>query len=431
MGASAIPTAIADRNWEDMRAAFVSELVPVIPPETDPQTWDPRELGASGGNVWKAVIWQEVIWHRDPDDSTTDHDEMTCIVTLDGSRYKTNDVRFPEKVLSRTITEPPISGVDYGDTFLVPEGGTEDWAGKDGYRAMFTARGWKFKPPAVGELVYVADPVDLGFIHVNDQGEWEDGVGPRNLVDASVLPRHLLIRSWQVENQTTTSPPSTGPAGEQYIIGPAATGDWSGHDGKIAWRPATDAAFVITTPFVGEEAFDKDLNVSVKWNGSEWQSAAGAWIDVASQFTAGNGSTTAINGSAYNYSSSTPPTTSARLRYDDVTITHTAKNAGTRRLRVRYSCVANTSTNAGTFSGNYVIALFRDSEVNAIDWTIIPDVTLIESNAGVRVTAEFMIDVPDTASHTYKIGLIGRSGASASVSWDAPTRRLFTIEERF
>lgn len=413
MGASAIPAAIADRNWEDMRAAFVSELVPVIPPEVDPQTWDPRELGVAGGNVWKAVIWQEVIWHRDPDDSTTDHDELTCIVTLDGSRYKTNNVRFPEFVLSRTITEPPISGVEYGDTFLVPEGGTEDWAGKDGYRAMFTARGWKFKPPSVGELVYVADPVDLGFIHVNDQGEWEDGVGPRNLIDESVLPRHLLIRSWQFENQTTTSPPPTGPAGEQYIIGPAATDDWAGHDGKIAWRPATDAAFVITTPFVGETGFDKSLNIPIRWNGTSWESAAGVWVGFGqTDLTEGPGSVTADVGAAYTYSNTSGPNTDHGAYVDDITLTFAAKRANAT-LKVTYQCYQQTST-----ADRPTYGLFRVPEISAIGWHAGPTF-----NGYVERT--FYVKAPDTDPHVYQIrAVIGGSGQTLTLA-----RRQLTIEE--
>lgn len=405
MGASAIPAAIADRNWEDMRAAVVSELVPVIPAETDPQTWDPRELGVAGGNVWKAVIWQEVIWHRDPDDSTTDHDELTCIVTLDGSRYKTNDVRFPEFVLSRTITEPPISGVEYGDTFLVPEGGTEDWAGKDGYRAMFTARGWKFKPPAVGELVYVADPVDLGFIHVNDQGEWEDGVGPRNLVDGSVLPRHLLIRSWQFENQTTTEPPETGPAGEQYIIGPDATGDWAGHDSKIAWRPATDAAFVITTPFVGETGFDKNLNIPIRWNGATWESAAGSIIGHKSIYTEGTGSTSVLGASSYGaFKTSQLPANEFRRR-DDIVLSYRASRAGTK-LRFTYqSRVSATYTTAGLLT-EMTIALYRDNETTSVQHHALQFTAPVSNIAISSIPTIFEIEAIDDQEHDYAVAVV-------------------------
>lgn len=417
MGASAIPAAIAARNWEDMRAAFVSELVPVIPAATDPQTWDPRELGVAGGNVWKAVIWQEVIWHRDPDDSTTDHDELTCIVTLDGSRYKTNDVRFPESVLSRTITEPPISGVEYGDTFLVPEGGTEDWAGKDGYRAMFTARGWKFRPPSVGELVYVADPVDLGFIHVNDQGEWEDGVGPRNLIDGSVLPRHLLIRSWQVENQTTTAPPSEGPAGEQYIVGPAATGAWAGHDKKIAWRPATGAAFVITTPFVGEVVFDKNLNIPIRWNGTAWESAAGAIIFHDYKFENGTTGFTLSGSGFYTYSPTTAPTTSNQHVIESLQFTHTAKRVGAKII-VTYIADVVVSAGAPVATG-----LWIDAQSASVRWT----------RGGPGAGAQFsdhqqnfvaVIEATDTLSHTYRIKIMTSSGADLTFS-----KRLLQIEE--
>jgi hypothetical protein len=61
----------------------------------------------------------------------------------------------------------------------------------------------------------------------------------------SVQPQNLLIRDWNVENQTTNAPPANGPAGEQYVIGPLPTGAWAGNAKKIAFRPALNGAFVI------------------------------------------------------------------------------------------------------------------------------------------------------------------------------------------
>src|SRR5688572_25255805 len=96
---SAIPGAIASKDHEAIRAAIVNELIPIIPADVDPQTWDPRELEGAGGNVWLAVNWQERFWYRD-DDSVADHDEITCIILLDGGHYLTNDLRMPQAVLS-------------------------------------------------------------------------------------------------------------------------------------------------------------------------------------------------------------------------------------------------------------------------------------------------------------------------------------------
>ncbi len=292
MGQSAIIAAIEDKDDEALRSAIVAELIPVIASGVDPQTYDPRELGVAGGSVFAVVCWQELLWFRN-EDSLADHDEITCIRLADGVAYLTNDVRFPDAVLSRTVATPPLDTdsppVAFGDCYLVPAGATDDWADHENELALWTARGWRYRPGAYGMLIYVRDPVDLGFVHFNADDEWEDGVGPRNLVDGSVRPSDLLIRSWDFENQTTTAPPASGPAGEQYVIGPGATGAWAGQDKKIAWRPAADAAFRITTPFVGEEGYDKALGKHIRWTaGGIWSPAADACVLIDSKEATGS-----------------------------------------------------------------------------------------------------------------------------------------------
>jgi hypothetical protein len=398
MSTSAIMAAIAAKDPEDLRAAIVGELCVVIPSNVDPQTWDERELGASGGNIWQAVIWQERLWFLDPDDASTDHDGLTCIVTLGGSRYKTNDVRFPDYVLSREIATPPDGNSpapDYGDTYLVPDGATDDWATKEGQRAMWSARGWQYKPKKIGELVYVADPLDLGFIHVNDQDEWEDGVGPRNLIDGSVLPRHLLIRSWEFINDTTTAPPASGPAGEQYIIGAAATGAWAGHDKKIAWRPADDAAFVIVAPFIGETGWNQALGREVRWNGTTWQSSVGAVVGFKTTGFQAGGAAVNSGSAGYTYSPTAAPTTSARRSL--IASLAYARTVPNSKLRIRARSYADQTTNGW-------VGLWIDAATSAAQHTVGLGIV-----AG-QISEEFIITPSDNASHTYAVHFGRASG---------------------
>lgn len=389
------------RDPEALRAALVSELVPVIDADTDPQTWDPRELPGVGGNVWKAVIWQERIWYRD-EDSLVDHDGLTCIRLLDGVAYLTNDVKFPGFVLSRTLETPPDEeDRAYGDTHRVPAGATDDWAGHEDDVAMWTARGYRFKTPTFGYLHYVVD--EPGYEHFSAADAWEDGFGALVFENGSVRPNSLLIRAWSVENQTTNTLPETGPAGEQYIVGPVPTGTAVGQATKIAWRPATDAAFIFTTPFFGEVAFDKDLAIPIRWNGATWESAAGVIVGHGHAVSQSGG--TAIAGSGgYAYSASTAPTTASRHTSDGSTlINYAAKRAGAR-IEIDY---AGHVAVPGAIT---TVAVFRDSETAALDWVCLTPYSDVNPY---QFTALFEFDALNTSEHQYSFRIF-TNGADPS-----------------
>ena len=423
MGMSAIPAAIAARDPEEIRAAIVGELVPVIPDDTDPMTWDPRELGSSGGNVWRAVIWQGKIWFRD-DESTVDHDEITCIVLLDDGHYLTDDIRFKPNVLSRILADPPDpDAVDpedrpqYNDQYRIPSSGVSgDWSGHEDEITLYTSRGWKFHEPAIGEHYYVID--EAGYEHFNVSEEWEDGLGALVYESAEVRPNNLLIRSWAFENQTTNAPPSTGPAGEQYIIGPTPTGAWAGNPGKIEWRPAKDAAFVITAPFVGEPGFDKSLGIKVRWTGVIWQSEIGALIQrqvSAPALASATGTANNSGSGTYSYSATTLPTTAVVFWEDAVTLDFTAIGAS-KALEVSYQSIL--AGIAGS-SASVTVALFRDNVSTAMAHELysVVDLTVLDTRRFV-----FYVTAPDNSIHTYKIRVFVNNGTLVPVTGASHSR---------
>lgn len=426
------------RDPEALRAALVSELVPVIDADTDPQTWDPRELPGVGGNVWKAVIWQERIWYRD-EDSLVDHDGLTCIRLLDGVAYLTNDVKFPGFVLSRTLETPPDEeDRAYGDTHRVPAGATDEWAGHENENAMWTARGYRFRAPVTGDLHYVVD--ESGYEHFNDDDEWKDGFGALVFENGSVRPDSLLIRSWSVENQTTNILPDSGPAGEQYIVGPSPTGAAIGQSKKIAWRPATDAAFIFTAPFVGEKVHDKALGIEVKWTGTAWIPADGVWVGISdSAFVAGAWSASTIGGgsfTAYSFSNTTPPSISQHGIRDNNTISYKANRAGAR-LRVTLSARVLLTTIAAAGNGGngrLVVALFRDSESDAISWVDLGagvDLYDVSGNVLPLDVSFGGVTASDSLAHSYHYAIMSDYDSSLNrlIVANSVSRRDFTIEE--
>lgn len=414
MGSSAIPAAVMARDPEAIRAALVSELVPVIASNVDPQTWDPRELPGVGGNAWQAVIWQERLWFRD-EDSLTDHDEITCIRLLDGIAYLTNDIKFPGFVLSRTIATPPDEeDRAYGDTHRVPAGATDDWAGHENDDAMWTARGYRFRAPVTGDLHYVVD--EAGYEHFSADDEWEDGFGALVFENGTIRPNSLLIRGWSVENETTNTLPATGPAGEQYIVGPSPTGAAAGQAKKIAWRPATDAAFIFTTPFVGEKVYDKATQTEVRWTGTVWQSSVSGYASIitAEATAAASIASTGSASPGYAFSPTTPPTSTANRSVlgDPLICPVTADYAG-QLIEADYVASQTTRlalTGGGSLSFVKITAgIFVDSEVNARDWHEIFYNAQVSGaysdvlHASIRFEAKFRLSLADTSAHTLKV----------------------------
>jgi len=417
MAQSALPAAIAARDPAAMRAAIVGELVPVIPSNIDPQTWDPRELGMSGGNVWQAVIWQERIWYRD-DTSVADHDEVTVIVLLDGGRYLTNDVRFPGAVKSRAVTTPPDpldtdpgARPAYGEAWRVPAGASGAWSAHEDDVAMWSARGWQYRPAATGDLHYVED--ESAYEHFSAAAAWENGI-PLG-VTVSSIPPSALIWDGRVQNQTTNAPPSAA-QGVAYIIGSAPTGAWAGNAGKLAIResPGTNSTYVIYAPYVGQRAFDISLNVAVEWNGTAWISAGGAVIAYKRSYRSDNTAFTSSGAGYYAFTSITAPSSANVNSLDGgVSITHAARRSGVD-LVLSYEVSASTVVGNGTSA----VALFRDNETTAIGW----GAGIV--NAG-RQHYEFVISTNDTASHTYKMRLFSYDDSSSVVV----SQRLMQLRE--
>lgn len=359
------------------------------------------------------------IFHYDPADSTTAHDGTSCLVSADGLRYKLavgTDV-FAYAVLDNTHTAPPASPT-LGDKYLVAAAATGAWAGKSNYIAAYTRRGWEFLNFDIGRFIYV-EAVDT-YYHKNAGGSWVTGLGSQT-AGANSIPLSAAINFGKrliVENQTTTAPPGSPTVGTAYIIGPSATGAWSGLDGKIAICEVA-GSFVIYTPTNGWAAYDKSTNNSYTFTGSAWVSSAGAVVGYNRVFTALSiPVTSAVGGSGfYGYNSVTGP--GAEI-YDSepATITYTAKAAS---ARLDFTYQAQMLFTSGSY---YVIGLARDSVVACIDW-----VRVYSAGASTEFTNQlinFQATAPDTSSHTYSIRFYRRSTSDGAVQI---ARRLLKLEE--
>lgn len=71
-----------------------------------------------------------------------------------------------------------------------------------------------------------------------------------------------------VFNRTTTTTPVSPSDGDRYIVGPSATGVWSGEDNRIAVFIGSN--WIFFTPAEGWRAYDQGVNERLLWDGSAW-----------------------------------------------------------------------------------------------------------------------------------------------------------------
>lgn len=77
-----------------------------------------------------------------------------------------------------------------------------------------------------------------------------------------------------VIDRDLSTPPGSPSDGDAYIVKATGTGDWSGHDNKVAVYVTDVWKFI--TPQEGNEVYLQDENVAVIYSGSAWV-AQGGW----------------------------------------------------------------------------------------------------------------------------------------------------------
>lgn len=405
-----------------LRAALVKRVIYPFAPTENPQDW----TAEVNGTIPLAIANENGgIFYFDPDDETSAHDGATVIVTADGKRYKVSNMVMPDAADGIGI-DAPSGAEEIGTVYITSSAPDAEFAYWPDMLVMLTSRDWIPIEPRLGRPIYVKG--DRHYFQ-NENGDWT----PVFLPQGGQIRDDALVggqRRYIVENQSTNAPPGAPSAGVYWIVGPSPTGDWAGYPGYIATMYDGDADWTLITPKSGDEAYDKATQANYVWNGTSWGFAGGAWGTIIHYRTEGSGSTTST-GSGSSDPISDAPTQSETRRTDDVTITTQVLSG--KKIRFSYSAwvTFTNGVNSGVME-HVSVALFRDSDANAIRWKPLAQYQSLSNGSGITQTrlVEFSAiwETDDSASHEYKIAVmqgIGSSGYFTTVTFD---RRDFMAE---
>lgn len=82
-----------------------------------------------------------------------------------------------------------------------------------------------------------------------------------------------------VLDRDVATPPLSPAEGDRYIIASGGTGDWAGHDGKVA--AYQDGVWVIYGPQLGWITWIEDESMLAAWDGAAWLAAGGGDVNPA------------------------------------------------------------------------------------------------------------------------------------------------------
>ena len=102
------------------------------------------------------------------------------------------------------------------------------------------------------------------------------------LLDAAQAQKHVtvnealvradILAAGRVESRSLSTPPATPGDGEAYVVGQAATGDWSGSEDSIALF--LNGGWDFITPWIGAKLWIHDESVDAIFIGSGWETSA-------------------------------------------------------------------------------------------------------------------------------------------------------------
>lgn len=320
------------------------------------------------------------------DTTTADDGGISCIV-VSGRRYKrSGEMAVRDAAISATTATQPVSP-SLGDTYIVPAAPSgDDWASKAKTVATFSARGWIFRQPFVGMMVYVED--EDAIYHYDSGGSWVKGLPIGAIQDGSIPPKKLAhpFAILKVEDQRNAPPGSAPTIGTMYQVGTSPTGDFASHTNEIArWNESASWEFI--APVEGDTIYRKD-------EGALYSYRSGAWERTIEKTVV----------SFFKYYDTVTNVEFATAGTTILTVGPLSGSVGEMwEVHVRTASVSADVSSAGSGTNTYALEIRLDSEST-------PRSTILTAAGGAGSTAsssvrDFFayIKVPDTSDHTIRV----------------------------
>jgi len=351
------------------------------------------------------------LYSYDATDTTTADDGGVSCIVVSGRRYKKRiDVIVRDSALSATTSAQPASPA-LGDTYIVPAAPSgDDWASEAKTVATYTARGWIFREPFVGMVVYVEG--EAGFRHYDAAGNWTAGMGAGALPDGSITPTKLFhpFAILKVVDQRNSPPGGTLTDGTMYQIGTSPTGAFASHSNKIArWTSSGAGSWEFINPQEGDTIYRLNAKLPYTFRSGAWvPTIDAAGVQQIKRFS-DSGTFVNVVGPQRSTGKSLTSSLGKHLRFTILSL----------------SC----NGSGGALSGNhhYQIGIYVDAESapsialntrRASDSSVGPDLGFLQlfasSGAGGTTDgrgSEFVFAVPDGAAHTYSFGIRRTDGS--------------------
>jgi len=345
-----------------------------------------------------AVIYQGKVWRLDAADTTSAHDGVTVLVTLDSKRFKANAIDGQSKGVW-AVTEFRNGGPaspTAGDMYGVGTSPTGTFAAQSNKIAIALTGGaspvWAFVTPTEG-LIAFDKTRDVYRSYTGSA--WVDGL-QNAFVTGGVPAESLAVPTFIVENATAT-PPGSPTDGQYYVVAAGATGAWAGQDNKVAKR--VSGAWTYYTAAEGWQAWDKTSKRMKIYSSGVWGDFTRPKIVAYPSLQVRSADLT-FSGSAIT--TTTPTNTlGVQLFPEGLNLSQYALAKAGNRLLIRVQGMTITVT-TGFWGG---LAVFVDGEVNARArmWRLTGDVAgTLNSHL-----FELEIAVGDTNLHTYNIRVSG------------------------
>ena len=307
------------------------------------------------------------------DTTTADDGGVTCIV-VSGRRYiRTTELIVQDSALSATTTAQPASPA-LGDTYVVPAAPSgDDWSTEAKTVATWTARGWVFRQPWTGMIVYVED--EATYYHYTAAGSWASGLPLGAIADGTITPMKLahpfaILRVVDERNAPPGSPPSTG---TMYQVGTSPTGDFASNTKEIARYNGTSYDFI--APEEGDTIYRLDEGVLYTYRSGVWGTTAPAQSVLASYYD------------EHTVSSTPSPGFQNLISFGPIT------GAIGQKVRVKIHMYGGSTAGSGLDIG-----VRKDTEGSLSKSLFVLRAGTHDGASGI---AE--IDVPDASPHTYHV----------------------------